>query len=209
MSDQIATRPAAPDDGAAGKVDAAKEVAGQAAERAGAVADEAGTQVRAVAREAKDHVRDLMDRGRQDLDAEATARSQQAAGTLRTFADHMGALAEGNPDAAGPLTDLVREAQDKMSTFAGRLEDGPGAVLDDVRQFARRQPVLFLASAGALGFLAGRFARARAGTPTDAPSETTRSAIGPTSDLRPVPPPVGGLPAPTTISAPSDPVELP
>jgi hypothetical protein len=209
MSDQIATRPTAPDEGTPGKVEAAKEVAGQAAERAGAVADEASTQVRAVAREAKDHVRDLIDRSRQDLDSEAAARSQQAAGTLRTFADRMGALAEGNPEAAGPLTDLIREAQDKMSTFAGRLDDGPGAVLDDVRRFARRQPALFLASAGALGFLAGRFVRARGGSPTDAPSETPPAGIGSTPDLSSAPLPDAGFPAPTTMSAPPDPVELP
>lgn len=159
MTDSMSRDPAVsgePD----GKVAAAKDVAGKTASRASEVAGEAQTQAKVVAREAKDHVRDLMERGRSDLGGEATVRSQQAAGTIRTLAERAGALANGDPEGAGPLADLLREGQDRLQTLAGRLDDGPQAVLDDVRNFARRQPVLFLASAGALGFLAGRLVRA-------------------------------------------------
>lgn len=155
------------------KVSAAKDVAGRTASRAGDVAGEAQTQAKVVAREAKDHVRDLMDRGRSDLGDEAAVRSQQVAGTIRTLADRAGALANGDPQGAGPLADLLREGQDRLQTLAGRMEDGPQAVLDDVRNFARRQPVLFLASAGALGFLAGRLVRAGRDAQSSAGSDSS------------------------------------
>ena len=153
------TTPSRTGDGA-GKAEAAKEVAGRAAERVGDVAGEAQAQVQAVARQAKDQVHDLVDRGRRDLGAEAATRSRQMAGSVRTLADQVGALADGDPQSAGPLTDLLQEGRDRLQSFAGRLDDGPNAVLDDVRRFARRQPVLFLATAGAIGFVAGRLVRA-------------------------------------------------
>ena len=112
--------------------------------------------------QAKEQVHDLVDRGRRDLGAEAATRSRQMAGSVRTLADQVGALAAGDPQAAGPLTDLLQEGRDRLQSFAGRLDDGPNAVLDDVRRFARRQPLLFLATAGAIGFVAGRLVRADA-----------------------------------------------
>lgn len=190
------------------KVAAAKEVAGHTASRAGDVAGEAQAQAKVVAREAKDHVRDLMDRGRTDLGGEAEARSQQVAGTIRTLAERAGALANGDPDGAGPLADLVREGQDRLQTLAGRLDDGPQAVLDDVRNFARRQPVLFLASAGAIGFLAGRLVRASrdaqssSGASSPSADASLYGSAGTVDDLAL---PVGTtpeFPAPTPLTTP-------
>ena len=159
MSGEMTTPPGSLS-GGSGKVEAAKGVVGHTAGSAGVVAGEAQEQVKVAAREAKEHVRGLVERGRSDVSAEAAVRSRQAAGSVRTLADRVGALASGDVEAAGPLAELLREGQDRLQVFAGRLEDGPDAVLDDVRRFARRQPVVFLASAGVLGFLAGRFVRA-------------------------------------------------
>jgi ElaB/YqjD/DUF883 family membrane-anchored ribosome-binding protein len=188
-----------------GKVEAAREVAGRTSQGAGAVAGEAQEQVRAAARQAKDQVRDLVERGRSDVGDEAAARSRQAAGSVRTLADRVGALANGDPEAAGPLADLLREGQDRLQVFAGRLDDGPSAVLDDVRRFARRQPVLFLASAGALGFLAGRFVRAgrEAGSNGGGQQPFGTLPMGTaTAGLPPVTP--VGYDAPGTFEAPVD-----
>lgn len=198
MSDQITTGPVAGDGGTEdSKVGAAKGVAERTAGRASDVAGEATEQAKVVAREAKDHVRDLVDRGRSDLGDEASARSQQAAGSVRTLADRVGALASGDPDSSGPLADLLREGQDRLQTFAGRLDDGPAAVLDDVRSFARRQPVLFLASAGAIGFLVGRLARATRDQSQDAAS--TDDTAG--RELAPPVLPGAPLPLPGDASA--------
>jgi hypothetical protein len=105
-------------------------------------------------------MRELVGRGRERVDEEARVRSRQAAGGLRSFADQLGALGEGDPSRTGALGDYARQGRDALSHLAERLDDGPQAVFDDVRRFARRQPVLFLAAAGAVGFVAGRLVRA-------------------------------------------------
>jgi len=194
MTDQI-TPSGATHDSADGTARAAREVAGRGAERASDVAGEAMTEAKAVAREAKDHVRNLVDRSRQDMNDEATARSRQAAGAVRTFADRVGALADGDPEAAGPLADLAREGRDRLAQFAARLDEGPTAVLEDVRRFARRQPMLFLASAGALGFIAGRLVRAG----REQGSASTTATSYPTGTM-PRPVPATAMAPPATVS---------
>ena len=146
-------------EGSGTKADQAKQVATRTADRASDVAGEVGTQAKAVARDAKEHARQLVDQSRQHLDDEARARSHQAAGGLRTIADQLGALSDGADERAGALGDYARQGREQLSRLADRLDDGPAAVLDDVRRFARRQPVVFLAAAGALGFAVGRLAR--------------------------------------------------
>jgi hypothetical protein len=158
MTDQFTTNQAGGT--SPGKADQAKEVAGQAVERAQEVAGHATDQAKAVVRDARQQVRGLVDRTRQNIDQEAGVRSRQAAGSLRSFADQLGALADGSVSGAGELGDYARQAGERISRLAERLEDGPNAVLDDVRRFARRQPGLFLAAAGAAGFVAGRLLRA-------------------------------------------------
>jgi ElaB/YqjD/DUF883 family membrane-anchored ribosome-binding protein len=205
MTDSLSRDPATTGEDP-GKVAVAKDVAGKTASRASDVAGEAQAQAKVVALQAKDHVRDLMDRGRSDLGDEASARSQQAAGTIRTLADRAGALANGDPEGAGPLADLLREGQDRLQTLAGRLDDGPQAVLDDVRNFARRQPVLFLASAGALGFLAGRLVRAGrdAGQTSDSGSaDASLYGSAGTADGMALPPTAAPeFPAPNLLTTP-------
>jgi ElaB/YqjD/DUF883 family membrane-anchored ribosome-binding protein len=159
MTDQTTT-PTPNGGDSSGKVEQAKQVAGDAVGRVQDVAGEAGVQAKAVMRDARTQMHDLVDRTRQNVDVEARQRSRQAAGSLRTFADQLGALAAGDTTGAGALGDYARQGRDRLSQFADRLEDGPSAVLDDVRRFARRQPVLFLAAAGAVGFVAGRLLRA-------------------------------------------------
>jgi hypothetical protein len=159
MTDQITTSsPTA--SSTSGKVEQAKDVASDAVGRAQTVAGEAGEQAKAVARDARDQVRQLVDRTRRNLDDEARNRSRQAAGGLRTFAEQLGALASGDTAGAGAMGDYARQGRERLTRLADRLEDGPSAVLDDVRRFARRQPALFLAAAGAVGFVAGRMLRA-------------------------------------------------
>lgn len=191
MTDQMSGAPSTQERGAS--ADAAKGVAERGAERASEVAGEAMAEARTVARDAKEHVRELVDRSRQDIGDEAAARSRQAAGTVRTFADRMGALANGDPQNAGPLADLAREGQERLSAFAARLDEGPSAVLDDVRRFARRQPMLFLATAGVVGFVAGRLVRAG--------REAEPTAPGGTGRAEPLPPPATPL-EPTAATSP-------
>jgi ElaB/YqjD/DUF883 family membrane-anchored ribosome-binding protein len=159
MSEPTTTSsPAAPS--GSGTTEQAKAVASDAAARAQDVAGDAAAQARAVARDASHQVRDLVGRSRDRVDEEARIRSRQAAGNLRSLGDQLGALGDGDPARAGALGDYANQGRDALNRLAERLDDGPQAVLDDVRRFARRQPVLFLAAAGALGFVTGRLVRA-------------------------------------------------
>jgi len=151
--------PTSTKDQATAKAHAAQEVAGRTADRAGEVAGQVCEQAKVVARDAKDHARLLVDQGRSHLQEEANARSRQAASGLRVIADQLGALGRGDQQGAGAIGDYVQQGRQQLSRLADRLEDGPSAVFDDVRRFARRQPVLFLAGAGVCGFVAGRLVR--------------------------------------------------
>ncbi|MDQ3468284.1 MAG: hypothetical protein M3487_00685 [Actinomycetota bacterium] len=126
--------------------DQAKAVAGQARQQAGRVVDQAGSEIKERARE----------------------QSDRAASGLRTLSGQAAALADGRPEEAGPLGDYLREAQTKVQQVAERLEArGPEGVLDDMTDFARRRPGLFLLGAAGVGFLAGRLVRSGAAASND------------------------------------------
>ncbi len=138
----------------------AQEVGANAAGRAGEVMADAQEQAKAVTLQAKDELQKVWEQSRDEVAQQAQQRSQHAAGSLRTLGDRLGSLADGDTESAGPLLDYVRDGRDRVTSFADRLEQGPDVVLDDVRRFARNRPMVFLACAGGLGFLAGRLVRA-------------------------------------------------
>ena len=94
------------------------------------------------------------------------------------------AWARDNP-GSGPLTDLVQQAASRGSDIASWLEDRePADVLDELRRFARRRPVMFLALCGLAGVVAGRITRGAvaANTSVDSPSASpARAAYSDTS----------------------------
>ncbi len=141
----------------------ATEVAASAADNAKEVVSEVSMQAKVVAEQAKAQVANLVDQTRFEVLQTAQQKGEQAAAGLRTFADQLRSLADGQPDQAGPLRGYVQEAQDRVSVFATRLEnDGPQAVLSDVTRFARQRPGVFLMMAAGAGFAIGRLVRAGA-----------------------------------------------
>lgn len=159
---------------------AAGDVAATATSGARDVAGEAATQARVVAGEAKRQVGNVIDQTRVELSKQADERTRQAAGGLRTLSDQVSALAAGRPDEAGPLAGYLEDAQSRVSTIADRLEQGgPQGLLDDVTDFARRRPIVFLAAAGAAGFVVGRLARAGRAVQQDAADPPTNPALMP------------------------------
>lgn len=177
------------DDAGGGKVgrtaEVAKSAAGDVASTAGdeakRVAGEAANQARSVIEEAKGQVSGLAGQARDELRAQAADRGQQAAQGLRTLSDQLGALSEGRPQEAGPLTDYLGEARSKVSSYASRLDDrGFEGVLQDVGDFARRRPGVFLAAALGAGFLAGRLVRSGGGSTGEPGPSSTSSGQLPT-----------------------------
>ena len=163
-------------DAASGVAQTAKQeasnVASTAAGSAKQVASEAGTQAKAVAQQAKQQVTTLLDQTKNEVRQTAEQKGQQAAQSLRTVADQLRSLASGQPDQAGQLQQYVQDAQQRVSSFATRLEtEGPQAVLQDVTRFARQRPAVFLLAAAGAGFAIGRLVRAGAAASSEQSSD--------------------------------------
>src|SRR3954447_11594101 len=127
MSDPIATSDPTGVGSSGGKVEQAKNVAGDAVDRAHDVAGQATAGAKEVARDARAQLQDLVGRTRQNVDQEARTRSRQAAGSMRSFAEQLGALADGDTGGAGPLADYARQGRERMARLADRLDDRPSA----------------------------------------------------------------------------------
>jgi hypothetical protein len=130
--------------------DEGKHVAGVAAGEARGVAAEAAHQARSVVDDAVGEVRgQLDDQGRQQKD--------RLAGTLATFGDDLGRMADGG---SGLAADLTAEVADRARALSRHLDQRqPSELLDDVRRFARQRPGTFLLGALATGVVAGRLLR--------------------------------------------------
>jgi hypothetical protein len=141
------------------------EVATTAAEQAKNVAGETSTQARNLLQEAQTQVRD-----------QAGSQKEKATGGLRSISDELRSLTDGGSGTAqtGMVTDLARQASDKVDALAGWIDSRePGELLEEIRDLARRKPGTFLLAAAAAGVLAGRLTRGavdakRAESDTDA-----------------------------------------
>jgi ElaB/YqjD/DUF883 family membrane-anchored ribosome-binding protein len=143
-----------------------KDVAKNEAANVGQTAKEAGTQVastaadqaKEVAATTKRQAQDLLQQGRSQVRQQAVGQQQKAAQGLSSIAGELRGLANGTSQGApGPARDLLEQASDKVEEFSTWLQNRePADLLDEVRNFARRKPGVFLLGAAAAGILAGR-----------------------------------------------------
>jgi hypothetical protein len=141
---------------------AGAQVAGTVKEQAGQVTAEAGKQAK-----------QLLSQAQSEVTEQAAATQQRVAEGLHALADELTGMTR-NSDQDGPATDLARQAADKAHQAAGWLADrDPGALLDEVRSFARRKPGTYLAIALGAGDLAGRLTRGLTAPADDTPSSST------------------------------------
>ncbi|MEU8296876.1 hypothetical protein AB0C04_06290 [Micromonospora sp. NPDC048909] len=137
----------------------ARQVGSEAAHAGGAVAETAKEQGKEVGREAAQQARNLYGEARTQLAAQTGEQQRRAAGGLRSLADEMRTMAEQGGQA-GPVSELARQAADRVHGVAGWLEARePGDLVTEVRDYARRNPGTFLVGAAVLGVLAGRLTR--------------------------------------------------
>ncbi|ROP26985.1 hypothetical protein [Pseudokineococcus lusitanus] len=142
--------------------DAGREVAGTAQAKAADVKDEAAAQAK-----------DLYREGRSQLTQHAGEQQQRAAQGLRAVTTELRGMVDGT-DQQGPVTDLARQAADRVDEAARWLGDrDTDGLLRDVRSFAARRPGAFLALAAGAGLLAGRLARGLKDASDDSSSSTT------------------------------------
>jgi len=157
------TQPDADDQGGglAAAKDASSEVLGEAQDRA---ADVVG--------ETKEQARSLLDQTKSELTDQAAQQQRSLAGNLRSVGDELSRMSSATEDP-GYATDLVSRAAGAVSGAADWLDDRePGDVLGELSDFARRQPLMFLAAAGVAGVVVGRLARGI----KDAPGSSGSSA---------------------------------
>ena len=142
-----ATGSAGPTDTGTGDLDTAKReagnVVGTAKDQAAGVVETAKEEAKEVGREARAQVSRLYDNARYELQSQAASRQVKLADGLRSAGDELRGLAEGRIDGNGGMaTDLVREVSHRLDGAASWLGSrDPGAVLDEVKRYARRRPV--------------------------------------------------------------------
>ena len=123
---------------------------------------------------------------------QARAQQHRAADGLRGIGRELSSMAERSEDS-GMAAQAVRRAADAAQQAAGWLDERePGAVLHDVRSYARRHPGTFLAGAALAGMLVGRLTR-----------NLTASGDGARGEGQPSMPPTGPGTAPTGPTAAS------
>jgi hypothetical protein len=157
------------------KTDAAKQAAGTTAATAkeqaagvGQTAAAAGQQVAATAKEqgqqvvaeAANQARDLLGEARSQAQSQASAQKDRAVTGVRSLADELQSLVNGEGGQSGLATEIARQASERLHDIAGWVESRePGDLLTEAKDFARRKPGTFLIGAAVAGLLAGRVTR--------------------------------------------------
>ena len=156
-------------------VDTAKSEAGNIKDTASGAAsdvkDVTKGEVSNVAGEAKYQARNLVDQTRSELRGQVGNQQAQLASRLNGWASELGSMASKSDDS-GPMTDLAHEASRRVGEFSHWLDNHePADLLYEVKRFARRQPVAFLALAAAAGVVAGRLTRGAVAANTSVDSD--------------------------------------
>jgi hypothetical protein len=129
-----------------------RELAGTVRSQAEQVKGELAGQTRELLAETQDQLRQQA-----DMQATRAARALFQVGTQAV------ALSQGRPQDAGPLVDYAEQAATWLDTCAAQIEErGLDGLANDVVDFARRRPAVFLAGAAVVGFGVGRLIRSGA-----------------------------------------------
>ena len=161
--------------GSGSTVETAKSEAGNvkdtAVGAASGVKDVAKSEASNVAQEAKYQARNLVDQTRSQLRDQASNQKSAVAEKLHGFASELGSMAS-KADESGPMSDLVQDASRRVGEISHWLDNHePTDLLDEVKRFARRRPVAFLAIAAAAGVVAGRVTRGAVAANTSVDSD--------------------------------------
>jgi hypothetical protein len=155
--------PVASGSGSSSTVDTGKSEAANvkdtAVDAAAGVKDFAKSEASNVAEEAKYQARSLVGQTRSELRGQASNQQSALAERVDGWASELGSMASRS-DESGPMSDLAQEASRRVGEISRWLDSHePADLVDEVKRFARRRPVAFLAIAAAAGVLAGRVTR--------------------------------------------------
>ncbi|MGW6915612.1 hypothetical protein ACWGB8_17600 [Kitasatospora sp. NPDC054939] len=169
--------------------------------QASEVADTAQEQAAHVAGEALSQARDLATGLREEVREQSRTQTRRLAHNVHGLARELQQMGEhGEPHS--PATTAVRRLAEGGQRIADHLEQrGPEGLLDDVQDFARRRPALFLAGAALAGFALGRTGKGVSAASDTNGAPSPAEAAGPKST-----PPAGASPRHSTHAAPRTPV---
>jgi len=137
----------------------AKEGASQAAESLGDIAHDARDKASEVAGAATKQVKGLAEQARDEVATQTQTQQKRAADGLRSLSTELSSMATRSEDP-GYATDLVQQASAATDRVATWLDErDPRSIVQEVQEFARRRPGLFIALAAGAGVLVGRLAR--------------------------------------------------
>jgi hypothetical protein len=195
--------------------DTAKEqaanVAGDAKAGTQHVAGVTKGEAKKVASEVRSQAADLLGETRGQLREQAGTQQKRAAGSLRTLSDELRDMGDKS-ESTGIASELVSQVSSRAGSAADYLEGrDPGTLLQDVTDFARRRPGLFVGLAVVAGVAAGRLTRsltseahdqklADEAASTTGTSTTGTSTTGTTGYITPAVPSTTAY-APTELSA--------
>jgi hypothetical protein len=163
------------------KADVAKDEAAAvkdtAVEAGKGVAETAKDEAANVAAEAKYQAKSLLNTASDEVRSQASTQQSRLAEAVHSLSKELGGMASNSPES-GPLTDLAHQAARKGGEIAHWLENRePADVLEEVRAFARRRPVMFLGLCALAGIVAGRLTRSAVAANTSLDSKTDDSQL--------------------------------
>lgn len=163
------------DQGGQSTVDTAKgeaaNVKDTAAGAASNVAQTAKSEASNVAVEAKEQAKNLIGQTQSELRGQASNQQSALAQKLNGWASELGSMASKS-DESGQMSDLAHEASRRVGEISHWLDNHePADLLNEVKRFARRRPVAFLAIAATAGVLAGRVTRGAVAANTSVDSD--------------------------------------
>ncbi|WP_130176872.1 hypothetical protein [Cryobacterium sp. SO1] len=123
------------------------------------VAGVAKDELHKVGSETKQQAKDLYRQTQGELADQAAAQQKRVASGIRTLGDELGSMADKS-DTQGVASDLAHQAASRAAGIADWLDQSdPGALLNEVKGYARRSPGMFIAIAAVAGVVAGRLTR--------------------------------------------------
>ncbi|OYN90682.1 hypothetical protein [Parenemella sanctibonifatiensis] len=166
--------------GSGSTTDVAKDEAAQTKDAAvGAAQDVAATaqqQAAEVASEVQQRAGDLLGQVSDEVQSQGRTQQQRLAGGLTSAGQELDQMAS-NSDSGGVATEVTRQVSQQLSRAGTWLEQRePTEVLEEIRGFARRQPVAFLIGAGLAGFVVGRLARSVVANRTELDSPSSKGS---------------------------------
>ncbi|HEX7210420.1 MAG TPA: hypothetical protein VF241_05840, partial [Propionibacteriaceae bacterium] len=150
----------------------AANVRDTAAGAASDVAQTAKSEASNVASEVNQQARNLIGQTQSELRGQASNQQSALAEKLNGWASELGSMASKS-DESGQMTGLAHEASRRVGEVSHWLDTHePADLLTEVKRFARRRPVAFLALAAAAGIVAGRVTRGAVAANTNVDSDS-------------------------------------